>query len=928
MYACRIFLSLLFSLFLILPKSWAASSEETEIASRLHRARQEWSVCKKQTAAAIEHLQFALQENISRAETPSPIRQELLQLARERDANLDEQKEVLEEGDRLLADIARAKEQAASLEQLKAHIRSDILSDTSLVTDDQVRIAKLESDIATANLSLGAQETFEINFQMRLNESERDEVSVGQKTLKKFLDKLATLSAIDKEDRRELAVAKQIVFEERAHLLDLQSDLTELKKILFSYRQRIARLDADIKQSRWQVMTEKLAQEKALEARKVFIKSEQRFSKDRDRLEKDQDALTLQKQRWDKELARAQQSPPSDHTLFLETIAMIEKQQTAIDQQIALIREKITAGRLKLSVDFIGAEIAHVRAQMADARTGLKRLRSLRAYGDELAASTQSEEMMIRNREALFKLRQTQTEKEIETYNDKSDVAQSEEMRRTIEQITTLTEEGKARIAEFQTLFASELETVARKVELLTALRSDLTALIAARPDAQLTYRIPFSDHLLQGNFWAALAVIAACIVFLLRRRRLINFSTDRFSDHSFLKKAFYQWLERFSFRLPIVIVVMAVVLILGWKNFIYFMRWPMAINVALIGGANLVRRSSVSALNYFDLFRKRSADKGGSFQSILFVRTLLDIVIWGAVVWAYILIFNLSPDRPLVKKAMVVLTHPLVAIGKVQLTLMGIGKGVIVFLLFLYISRLLRLFLSDYFFPRTTLDSGVRNAVLTLSHYTFIVIGAIVALTATGIDLTALAVFAGALGVGIGFGLQNIANNFISGLILLFERPVKKGDFVQIGKEFGQIQKIGARSTLVQTRDNIFVVVPNTTLVAQEVVNWTHQDSKTRIRLPIAVAYDTEIEKLEKICLDIAASSASVLTFPVPEVGVIKFSDNALHIEFLVWVASPSVGVQNELYRKIIAAFRAQGIQLPPVQRDIYFRNVLPVEN
>jgi small-conductance mechanosensitive channel len=228
-------------------------------------------------------------------------------------------------------------------------------------------------------------------------------------------------------------------------------------------------------------------------------------------------------------------------------------------------------------------------------------------------------------------------------------------------------------------------------------------------------------------------------------------------------------------------------------------------------------------------------------------------------------------------------------------------------------------------------MDIGLQYAIARMAGYIVLVLGLAVGLDTVGINLSSLAVVAGALSVGIGFGLQNVVNNFVSGLIILAERPIQIGDRVDLGGgTIGKVSKIGARSTKVITGDNIVIIVPNSDFVSNRVINWTHSDPRVRIRLPVGVAYGTDPRLVEKLLMEIAAGQKDVLKDPAPAVHFLGFGDSALNFELLVWwgqgAQSPEV-LQSQLNFAICDKFKERHIEIPFPQRDLHVQEPLQVE-
>ncbi|MBD2120153.1 mechanosensitive ion channel family protein [Trichocoleus sp. FACHB-262] len=221
-------------------------------------------------------------------------------------------------------------------------------------------------------------------------------------------------------------------------------------------------------------------------------------------------------------------------------------------------------------------------------------------------------------------------------------------------------------------------------------------------------------------------------------------------------------------------------------------------------------------------------------------------------------------------------------------------------------------------------INRSAQEAVAIITKYTLIFIGSIVLLQIWGLDITSLAIVASALGVGIGFGFQDIAKNFGSGVVLLFERPVQVGDFVEVGEYQGTIERIGARSTIIRTLDQISIIVPNSRLLEGEVKNWTYHSSIVRLHLPVHVAYHSEPNLVRLTLLEATKAHRGVLTVPPPQVWFQGFGEHALNFELLVWTAEPSKQffLKSELYFRIEALLRQRQIEVPLPQRDLHIRS------
>jgi small-conductance mechanosensitive channel len=222
----------------------------------------------------------------------------------------------------------------------------------------------------------------------------------------------------------------------------------------------------------------------------------------------------------------------------------------------------------------------------------------------------------------------------------------------------------------------------------------------------------------------------------------------------------------------------------------------------------------------------------------------------------------------------------------------------------------------------RYRLDVGTRKSIGTMVKYFLILAGIFSILQTNGLDLSAFGILAGAVGVGIGFGLQNITNNFISGLIILFEQPIKEGDRIEVGDVSGDVIKISARSTMIVTNDNISIIVPNSQFIDSQVINWSHNDRNIRFNFPVGVSYKEDPQKIKKILLEVAKNNGGVLNLPEPDVLFEEFGDSSLNFNLRVWTSEyinrPKV-LKSQLYYEVFKRFKEEGVEIPFPQRDLH---------
>jgi len=241
------------------------------------------------------------------------------------------------------------------------------------------------------------------------------------------------------------------------------------------------------------------------------------------------------------------------------------------------------------------------------------------------------------------------------------------------------------------------------------------------------------------------------------------------------------------------------------------------------------------------------------------------------------------------------------------------------------WVSRFLSNWIKRGLLIRIGLDRGSREVIAAFIRYLLSILGMLIVLQTAGVNLSSLTLFAGVLGIGIGFGLQNLASNFISGITLLIEQPMRVGDFVEVDKLLGTVENISIRSTTIRTLDAVSVIVPNVRFVENNIINWSHRDSRCRIHISVGVAYGSDTLLVSEALLDAARKSSRVLTDPPPKVWLKRFGDSSLDFELLVWIDQPSESepIKSGLNFLIERELRQKGVEIPFPQRDLRIHNL-----
>jgi small-conductance mechanosensitive channel len=262
---------------------------------------------------------------------------------------------------------------------------------------------------------------------------------------------------------------------------------------------------------------------------------------------------------------------------------------------------------------------------------------------------------------------------------------------------------------------------------------------------------------------------------------------------------------------------------------------------------------------------------------------------------------------------------------GSVTIEAGGVLAFIAVLVITTFVSRILRVLLEEDVLSRTKLPHGLPGTISTVAHYAIITLGFLLAMAAAGIELNRLVVLAGALGVGIGFGLQDIVRNFVSGLILAFERPFGIGDVIEVGTLMGKVRRIGARSSTIRTFDGADVIVPNSNLVSDQVINWTLTDSNRRLTISVGVAYESDPERVLEVLREVADGHPEVSRYPEPMTLFRGFGDSALEFELRFWISDVewTLRTASAMTNAVHDALKVAGITIPFPQRDLHLRTV-----
>ncbi|MFY0605188.1 MAG: mechanosensitive ion channel [Cyclobacteriaceae bacterium] len=280
-----------------------------------------------------------------------------------------------------------------------------------------------------------------------------------------------------------------------------------------------------------------------------------------------------------------------------------------------------------------------------------------------------------------------------------------------------------------------------------------------------------------------------------------------------------------------------------------------------------------------------------------------------------------------LLDSAIALLTRSLFKLGENDISVATIVYMLVAFLILNILAKRIKKLLVENILVKANVEQGVRTTVGTVTRFVIVFVGTTVIIQTAGIDLTALTLVVGTLGVGIGFGLQNITDNFISGIIILFEKPIKVGDRIEVGEIQGNVIAISFRATQVLTNDNISVIVPNSEFISSRVINWSHNNRNIRFKIPVGVSYNEDPQKIKSILMKVADENKNVLKDPEPSVLFDEYGDSSLNFILAVWTSTytdrPRV-LKSELYYEIFKEFKKHNVEIPFPQRDIHIKTPL----
>ncbi len=365
---------------------------------------------------------------------------------------------------------------------------------------------------------------------------------------------------------------------------------------------------------------------------------------------------------------------------------------------------------------------------------------------------------------------------------------------------------------------------------------------------------------------------------------------------------------------------------VLGYSSFGSYLSESLLGSGAIVGVLFLLRglcRELIGAALRSRFLQERLAIRHATRNLFKFwLRTLLDVVAFGIGLFLILVLWGvpLADMWAWTKDALQGIT-----IGDVTISVVDIVTALAIFVGALVVVRILQRLLAERVLPRTGLDTGLSHSLSAGFGYVGLVIAISLGITAIGLDLTNLALIFGALSVGIGFGLQGVVNNFVSGLVLLVERPIKVGDWVVVGENEGYVKRIQLRATELETFQRASIVIPNSEIVSTAVVNLTHKDRYGRVDVPVKVAYGTDVGQVKEVLMSCLKENADIVAWPAPQVLFRRYGESALEFEARGFLSNIEIMyvVESDILTAVDKALRNAGIEIPYPQRDLHLRNV-----
>ncbi len=422
-------------------------------------------------------------------------------------------------------------------------------------------------------------------------------------------------------------------------------------------------------------------------------------------------------------------------------------------------------------------------------------------------------------------------------------------------------------------------------------------------------------DVLAFFQFVISLSIVVVLFLLHLKKKALLSFLPDLpYGSY----RSFLRLIHRYYFPIIFVALTAALLWCVGYRNLgrvvIFKIVTSIVAYLAIMTAYHLIRRLMHS-------WKSRMAAKDEAGR--LLVDSLQSLLLYAAILGTVLVVLNLLGLLPYLQRIM---SFPVFTVGDTALTLWTLLSAAALLLAFIFSARLLQAYLDYKIYPRLGINQGLGYMLNTLIKYASFGIGLLISLRIVGIDLRFLLVFAGALGIGVGLGLQNLAANIISGFTIIFGGKVRKGDWIETGDTLGEVTDIFLRATKIRTRDNVEYLVPNSDIISNTIVNYSLSSPMIRLDLDVGVSYDADPRQVEEILVDAAKKEPLVARYRRPEVRFVAYGDNSINFQLLFWIDVRTTArrrVRSALYFTIFDALKAAGIEIPFPQRDLHIRDL-----
>ena len=415
-------------------------------------------------------------------------------------------------------------------------------------------------------------------------------------------------------------------------------------------------------------------------------------------------------------------------------------------------------------------------------------------------------------------------------------------------------------------------------------------------------------------RFAVSISIVTVLLLLFLKKKALLSLLPQ-------LPYKNYQWFLQFidKYFFPLVLFSFATALLwcVGYRRLGEVILTKIWASAAAFVAIMLIYHSLQAWLQRWSQ-RAGPSDEAAKFL----IKSIRSVLLYASTIATAIIVLNvlglLGPLQQL-------MSFPVFKLGPNQVTLWIIVRAILILLTFLYASRLLQAYLDYKIYPSLGIDEGLGYALNTFLKYASLILGFLIALKIVGIDLRFLLVFAGAIGIGIGLGLQNIAANVISGFSIIFGGKIRKGDWIETGGTLGTVTDIHLSATRVRTRDNIKYLIPNSQLISNTIVNYSSSSPMIRVEIPVGVSYNADPKEVERILLEIAQKEPLVEKYREPAVRFAEFGDNSINFLLQVWIDVRKTArkrLRSQLYFAIFDALQQTGIEIPFPQRDLHIRS------